>query len=299
MSDLIASEKMNVFDFTDFQAYLRQEVLLRKELDPRFSLQWMAERLGYKAKSAVHKILHGDKKNFSSDLTWKISQLLQHDKREAEYFHNLVCFNQCENMVEKNIYYERLNQLIKPASRVNLQTGHFEYFSKWYLPVLRELAIMEEFGGDPALMARKIYPPITPTEAKKGVQLLESLGLIEKLGPGQYVQRNAAVNAGPEIRAIAVYQFQMDTLDLAKHALQVFRPEFRNFSTMTFGVNKVGMKLINERMAQFKQDLVSIISKNEEGMDKVWQLNMQMFPLVHVPRSRVTERDVRTDDLLE
>jgi uncharacterized protein (TIGR02147 family) len=274
-----------LYDYTDYQLYLKDYFAARKKLDSTFSFQTAAEIIGIKYKSFIHKIVNGGKKNLSQGLSFKLSQLLEHDKRESEYFHNLVCFNQTESIDEKNYYYEKLHSLIRPTRRVNLQRNQFDYFSSWYIPVLRELITMPSFDGNLSTLAKQMVPTITLKECKKGIEILKELHLIEEKSDGVFIQKDFALNGGPEIRNLAIRNFQLETLDLAKNALKNQPIAHREIGTSTFGINQDGMDSLVKLLRKQKMEIIDLISNFDENCDRVYQLNQQLFPLSKIPKN--------------
>jgi hypothetical protein len=64
--------------------------------------------------------------------------------------------------------------------------AHAVYYSKWYLPAIRELAASRGFRGDPAWIASHLTPPISKREARTAVDILPAF-------PDRYVEDRSLV----------------------------------------------------------------------------------------------------------
>jgi uncharacterized protein (TIGR02147 family) len=65
---------------------------------------------------------------------------------------------------------------------------------------------------------------------------------------------------------------------LAIESLHRHEPEKRNISTVTITIAEHNLDRINEIIAQFRESLLQM-ARDEQHADKVYQLNVQLFPL--------------------
>jgi uncharacterized protein (TIGR02147 family) len=160
--------------------------------------------------------------------------------------------------------------LIQPAS--------YEFYNKWYYPIVRELVAIHKLGDDFKRISRLVSPAITPREAQQAIALLTKLDLIRKNAQGQYEQVKQAITTGETWRSIGIRQFQMDTFDLAKKALNTVPPEERDLSTLTMSISRERFQMIKERISAFRNELVSLITSDPEPTS-VYEMNIALFPL--------------------
>ena len=94
-----------------------------------------------------------------------------HNAREAEYFENLVFFNEARSMEERTAHYQRMIACCDSrASKVDADC--FEYYSHWYYSAIRALVSHAGFNGDYKKLATALDPPIKIAEARKAVTIL-------------------------------------------------------------------------------------------------------------------------------
>ncbi len=199
------------------------------------------------------------------------------NKEESEYFENLVLFNQAKTIEEKNRFYQKM--LNNKKVNMNLISKEmYEFYSKWHHTAIREMLFYYPFKNNYRDLAKQLYPSITEDEAKKSIELQERLGFIEKSDFG-YKQKTPTITTGDEItQAFEVANFQLNTMDLAKHALDNFSAKTRDISTLTLSLSEKGFKNIKSIIQNTRKDILKE-AQLDENESKVYQINLQLFPL--------------------
>ncbi|MEN9308856.1 MAG: hypothetical protein RL173_2788 [Fibrobacterota bacterium] len=284
---------MVVFDYADYHEYLKDWIEDRKTRGLVVSYQWLATRMGLKSRSFLRLVSIGEK-DLSQAAALKLSQAMGHTAREEEYFVILVALNNSSDLEEKNHHLTRLAKVARPARKTMLSVQQYDLFNKWFVIPLWELVTLVDFRGDWKYLSQQLDPPITPAEAKYAVELLRELGLIEPKGD-LFVQKDPTLTTQEELRSQSVRNFQAATMDLAQQALTRHPPIRRHISTLTLGVDETGYLKIVERIRNFREELVTI-AQQHETVDRVFQFNLQFFPLSRVPVDRRTFKDVSQQD---
>ena len=282
-----------VFDYADYHDYLRDWIEDRKRRGLVVSYQWLASRMGLKSRSFLRLVSLGEK-DLSPTAALKLSQAMGHTAREEEYFVILVALNNSSDLDEKNHHLARLAKVARPARKTMISVQQYDLFNKWYVIPLWELVTLVEFRGDWKFLSQQLDPPITPAEAKYAVELLRELGLIEPKGD-LYVQKDPTLTTQEELRSQSVRRFQEATMELAQQALSRHPPARRHISTLTLGVDETGFLKIVERIRSFREELVTI-AQQHETVDRVFQFNLQFFPLSRVPVEKENPKSVSQQD---
>jgi uncharacterized protein (TIGR02147 family) len=196
---------------------------------------------------------------------------------EAEYFDALVHFNKAKSDRDCKQFYEKLLSL-KGVKKFVLEKGQYEYYSKWYYSAVLTLLDFYDFADDYKALASKLSPAITVSEAKKAISLLETLGLIEKKANNGYYLTNKIVSTGDHCRSIAVKTYQEETMRLALESVSRHASEKRNISTVTITLAESDLDEINQIIKNFRSTLLNV-ARDTKNPDKVYQLNVQLFPL--------------------
>lgn len=82
-----------------------------------------------------------------------------------------------------------------------------------------------------------LQPPIQPKDVGKALKVLVDLGLIKKNTSGIYERTDAVVSSGPVLKSFAVHKLQLETMDLARSAIDRFEKEDRDISTLTLSID--------------------------------------------------------------
>jgi uncharacterized protein (TIGR02147 family) len=267
---------INVFQYTDYRAYLRAYFDERKKNDPKFSHRYLCRRLGLAAPNSIMLVMQG-KRNITRSLAFRISEEFKHSIKEAEYFESMVGFAQAKNTNEKDRCFTRMIGLRKTTNVNKIEEHQYEYYSNWYNPVVRELVTSPEFTGDYAWLAKNVRPAITPGQAKRSVKLLLKLGLIRKKG-NCFVHSAAMISTGPEVASLAVANFHKTMAERAAEAMNIVRKEERDMTACTVYISKKGFEDIKNAVADCRKKVLAI-AEVDEPVDQVYQVNFQVFPV--------------------
>jgi uncharacterized protein (TIGR02147 family) len=265
----------NIFEYYDYHKYLLDYYTEKKGTSRYFSYRYMSRQLGIDAGYLV-KVLQGQK-NLSYQSTPQVASLLKLNKKETEYFKVLVLFGKTKSNTEIAEYFEKLLH-ISETKRTSIDADKYEFYKKWYYSVVREVIGFFPFSGDYKALAEMILPPITPGQARKSVELLERLDLIKKDQGGFYVPTERFITTGEKWRSIAIRQFQEETIQLAKTALDVVPKDERDMSTITLSISREGFEEIKEILKQTRRQVFEVAEK-DQNVNGAYQLNLQLFPI--------------------
>ncbi len=271
---------INVFDYSDFRKYLADYYADKKKANPRFSYQIIANKAGIKNKGFIYNIIKGNKALLKSNI-YKISQALGHTRYEAEYFETLIAFSQTADVAGRKYLFEKMSamkNLGKATSAAQvLRKDQYDFYSNWYHIMVRLIIGMYEFKGDYKWLSKMMDPPITATQAKHSIQLLEKLNLIRKGVEGVYRISDTNLTTGKDIMSIAFQNFHMACNDLAKRAFTQFPLAARNMTGLSLGISKDGYKKICDEIQNFQTKIIEMANA-DHGADQVYQLNFHFFP---------------------
>jgi uncharacterized protein (TIGR02147 family) len=278
----------NIFNYTDFRKYLNDYYLERKKETPWFSYNSFSQKIGFKNKGFIYNIIHQNK-NLSTSSIIKISQAIGLSNNEAEYFENLVLFNQAGDLKEKNYYYDRLSGVQSKnknnGKALQLHKNQYEFYSTWYHGAIRSLIDMFPFKDDYKWLAKNVFPSITIKQAKSSVELLEKLELITKNEEGYYRLANVNIKTGSEIRNLAVQNFYREGAQLAIRALDLLPADKRNISGLTLGISKKTYDAICEDIKELRAKIINRVNQDNES-NSAYQLNFHLYP--------ITNTDIKT-----
>lgn len=276
----------NIFEYIDYRKFLGDAYAERRKESSKFSYRYIAGKVGFSSPGFFANVLKG-KKDISLKLVLKFAELFKLNRKEREYFETLVMFNKATGTSEKKEYLDRL--LAMRGSGVKKVDAHqWEYFEKWHHTAVRELIALKPFRGDFRSLAAMVNPPISAAEAKKSIELLERLDLIRKGEDGVYTRTDAAISAGDAISKTLLNAYQIEAMDLAKHALEHLPPSARNFSTLTLSISGPTYEAMVELLREFRRKMLDM-AQNSQEVDRVYQMNFHVFPVSNLPASPVPQ----------
>ena len=264
-----------IYKYTNYRKYLKDFYEEKKSLEG-YTYRDFAKQAGMNSSSWLMHLIKGSK-NLSNETAVKVAKVLGLHKTEIEYFEMLVCFTQAKTNEIKDHYYQKMIALKKRLNIVKISEEHYEYYTKWYHPVIRSLVTKIDFKDDYVMLAKKVLPVITPAEAKKSVILLEKLGFIKKDPSGKWLQKNLVISTGDEVSSLNVVNYHKQVCKLAEDAFDRSSREWRDISALTLGINKEDFLKIKSEIQAFRKKIMSIAQDSKDA-DRVYQLNFQFFP---------------------
>jgi uncharacterized protein (TIGR02147 family) len=136
----------------------------------------------------------------------------------------------------------------------------------------------ESTDKDYELLASMVSPQITSSQARKSVKLLENLGLVKTNEQNILQLTSSAITTGENIQSLAVANFQQETIRLAQEALDRYKRDERYIGTTTVGVSENAFLQIKRLLIE-TSDKIAEIANADMGSDRVYQINLQAFPL--------------------
>jgi uncharacterized protein (TIGR02147 family) len=272
--------KKNIFEYDNFRNYLRDVYQSAKAEDKKFSFRYFSKMAGLKSPSSLKRVMDGER-NLTDDGIEKFSKALKLTKEEATYFRNLVNLNQEASIDEKQKYAREILRSKAFRKAHPLTEAEYDYYSKWYHIPIRELVGLPDFQEDPAWIAAQVIPEISPQEARKAIETLLKLGLLERNPEGKLTQSNAVVFTPDEVLSSFVAQYHREMAKKAGESIERVKREKREISSMTMGMSEETARKVKEMIQKFRQDIVQLVVQDQAG-DTVYQLNFHLFPVTQV-----------------
>ena len=278
-----ATSEASVFEFEDYHIYLRAWAAIQRQRKKGFSFQVLANRAGLKSRSFLRLVTLGQRDLLHATAV-KISKAMGHTERESEFFLALVGFNNASSPEERGVYLKKLQAIGKPRRRKILSVQEYEFFSKWYIIPIWELVAVVPFGNDFCQIADRLEPRITEEEARHAVRILLELDLIKPSG-ALYARCEENLHTREEIVSKAIKSYQKETMELGQRALEYIPKEMRQIRTLTVGLDEARWNRLKMLVQEFQQQIVDLTTEVPE-VDRVYQINLQAFPLTRLFGSR-------------
>ncbi len=235
----------------------------------------MAWEAGFRSKSFFNEVMAG-KKNISQSSVFSVAKALGLEGESFAYFDGLVAFNQAKSRAEKDRWFKSLAGFHKRGKAQLVTRDQFEFYSQWYHNSVRELVTLLNFKEDYAVLGSHLKPAITPRRARESVRLLLRLGLLVKTDSG-YVQADASITSGEEVKDLAVAKFHVRNMGLAVESLESCPAKERDISCIVAGLSDQGFATVKSEIQAFRKKLIEII-RADSPATRVYHINFQTYP---------------------
>ncbi len=268
----------SIFNYIDYRKYLKDFYEYSKSTKKYFSYRFFALKAGLNSPILLKMVMDG-KRNLSRKSINQFIKGIGLKEKEAVFFRNLVLFNQAKSAIEKYEFYSLLQSLQKLVPQHLMEEDHFEYFDKWYYSVIREGICQHHYKDDWEKIASCVIPKITPTQARQAVEWLLKNGFIRKTKDGGYEQVQKAITTKSEVNSLIVRNFNRKMIKLAESSLDAIDVKNRYATGITVGLTRESYDIIIAEIEAFRNRIVQIADSLERP-DSVFQVNMQLFPLM-------------------
>jgi uncharacterized protein (TIGR02147 family) len=238
-------------------------------------LRYYAGKIGLDPGNLV-KILNGER-HLSTRAVKQVIAFLKYSEREEEYFRTLVAFAKAKKQSDIKRHFDRLTTM-KRVEPFEITSGVAEFYRAWYHTAISGYLSFYDFNGDYDALARQFNTAITAKQARESIALLKKLGIIAEDTTGNLRPVHDLMTTGDKWQASAIHEYQRETLRLAEHALDELPKGIRDISTISFAVNKEDFMEICSLAKDFRSSVLRI-ARESEKTDRLYQINIQIFPL--------------------
>jgi uncharacterized protein (TIGR02147 family) len=266
-----------IFSYSDYRKFIQDYYFYQKSKRKLFTYRVLSTRAGINSSGFYPLVVQG-KRDLTDATIEKTSVALELTPFESEYFTNLVRFNQAKTLKKKNMYFERLLEVLSKKDLNLISEDQYDIFSEWHHGVVRELVVCREFDNDFRKLGTMLSPPISAKQARKSVELLLKLGFLEKVD-GKYIQTSPVLTTVNNLKSHQIINYQVKMLKLAQEAFDRFGPyDLLSNSSTTFRISGETFELFKIKNRSYREELLKIAESDTEA-DQVFQLNINMFPV--------------------
>jgi len=266
----------HLFDYLNYRDYLRDHYSEKKKAHSFYSFRLFSQQAGFTSPNFI-KLVIDNKRNCSVHSIEKFCHALRLNKKETDYFQNLVQFNQSKSLAEKNRYLTCLMKYRRKLYPEKIEESSYAYYSAWYHPVIRELAGAVDFMGDYSRLARCVVPSVSAREARRSVNLLLKLGFLRTRGK-RFERTSRSLTTGPVVNSVSVANYHKEMMQRAAESIERFSASQRDVSSLTLSVSENTYALIVEKIRSLRAELLRC-AEADETPERVVQVNFQAFPL--------------------
>ena len=266
----------HLFDYDDFRKFMQDYFEEQKKMRSVFSHRFFAAKAGFSSSSYCLNVIRG-RFNLTPKSIEKISKAMDFEPLQKEYFEALVQYNQAQQVDERDQAWKQILQIRKQIEFTHVTTREQAYFSKWYYPVIRELAADTQWHDDYRVLARSLTPQITTEEARDAVKNLLEWGLLRKLDDGRYVQTSQMLDAA-EIPPIALRQIRREYIQHAIGAVESMPKDERFAAFTTLAMSESSYNYAVEVLEEARKKIIARAS-NDTNVERVYEMMLVAFPM--------------------
>jgi len=272
----IALERL--FDYDDFRKFLQDYFDEQKRLRAVFSHRFFAAKAGFSSSSYCLNVIRG-RFNLTPKSIEKLAKAMEFEPLQKSYFEALVQYNQAHQVDERENAWEQIQQIRKQLEFTHITTREQLYFSKWYYPIVRELAVTAEWHGDYMTLARMVEPQITTEEAREAVKNLVEMNIIRPVEEGAcHYEETALMLDATQIPPIALRKIRREYM---QHAIGAVESKPKNERFAAFTTLAMSESSYNYAVDILEEARKKIIARaaNDTNVERVYEMMMVAFPM--------------------
>lgn len=261
--------------YSDYRQYLKDFYADRKKRSPTFSYRQFSQKAGIRSPSLMREVSEG-RRNLTETSIQQFIKGLGLTETDARFFTALVHYNQAQDVETRQQWLDGMRGLRRRVKAAFVPLERHEYYSRWYIPVVRELACRIDWKGDFRKLAQRLRPAISALEARQAVDLLVRMGFLEER-EGRWIQPDPALTTGHEVDSSHVRAGNLQFATMGAESIEQLAPSHRDVSTIVVGISSDGFRRIKEEIRLFKER-VARIAEDDDAADGVFAVNVQLVP---------------------
>ena len=241
-----------------------------------FSWREFSRLAGFTSPNYIQLVCDG-KSGLSKNGIEGVAEAMELEGVDRDYFRAMVRFGNAPNDEKKMLAFNEMQKIAKENRLRVVDVEAFKYFESWVNPVMRELAPIMP-GAKPLELARKCYPVVSAAEVRHSLDFMCHAEFLKKVGEDTYEQTEKVVTGSSEAIPLAMRSMNRQMSKLAIDAIDEIPPEKRCITGVTLGMSESTYQWLVQKMETLRQQVVALAAKEKE-YDKVYRLNLQLFPL--------------------
>lgn len=265
----------SIIEYENYRTYMQDFYDERKRCSA-FSWREFAKLAGFSSPTYLKLVCEG-KSSLSRIGVERVSSAMGLAGFELVYFRSLVLFCQAKNDADKRRAYEDMQEIANAHKVRVLDSTAFAYYESWKNPVIRELAPSVP-GATPGDLAKLCYPEISAGDVKDSLAFLVKSGLLKKTDDNTYVQSEKSIAGSADAMPVAIRSMHHQMAEFAMKAMDELPVSERNITGLTLGLTHNAYQRLVAELDAFRRKAVAIATE-DAGMDQVYRINLQLFPL--------------------
>lgn len=270
------NRRPNIFEFENYRLFLGDFMNHLRTTRRAFSVRAFTKKAGFSSPGYFQSLING-RRNLSEKGALKIGKAFALSEEEQKFFFLLMEFNQADDAQTAGVAYKKLTKNRNFQKYHPIERAQYDYFSKWYYPVLREMVALDSFREDYEWLGSQLQPPVKALSVQRAFDHLERIGLLSRDDQGRLIQSSSKVTTGSRVESIQVASFHEQMLDRAKTSIFELSEEERELRGIILACNEDDFEKIRKKIDEFRESILNEFGELKPGSDKVFQVSVQLI----------------------
>lgn len=285
----VLSDYMNYRQFLgDFYLYKRKA---SKGSLRAYTYAVFSAAANIKSPNYLKMIIEG-KRNLSDDMIGKFGKALGFMKDQTEEFRLLVQFTQAMDPAERNMYLKKLSEhrVAGKLKSGEIDRKTWEKVPNWVAWIIYAMIDQDGVSFDTATLKNLLRGKASEDEIDNALSTLINSGDLRRdEGTGELKKARSLTESPEEIPVALVRKLQSQLMYLGLESLYQDQPTEREFGTLTLSLTKTEFEEIKFKLRQMRKALHkdNSIARMKDKGERVYQLNIQLFPVTNAVESAV------------
>jgi uncharacterized protein (TIGR02147 family) len=236
-----------------------------------------------KSPNYLKLIIEGER-NLALGTVKKFARALALDKQETDEFILLVEYGQATDPLEKNRHLRRLSEfrMKKRIKSGAVSADALENSPNWAAWILYAMADQKEANFAVDNLRERLQGIVKEDQLRKALeQLFRNGSLIKDEVTGEVRKGVAAAPTQDEIPPELIRKLQAELIYLGMESLLYGKPQDREFGSLTVCLTEGEFEKLKFEMRHLRKRILkdTMVAREREKGDKVFQLNIQLFPI--------------------
>src|SRR5690606_37705687 len=134
----------------------------------------------------------------------------------------------------------------------------------------RNFFSMETKERNPAAIAARLFPEVTPGQVEEAIRLLLDLGMIKRTANG-YTVTERHISTPRDVQARAARENLLELTRMSMELLEKTPADLRQYNALMFTVSPRGFTTVKERIRSFLEELREILDRDRDE-DRIYSL---------------------------
>lgn len=293
-----------ISDYTDFRRFLASYFEYRQKLSANdlrpYNYAAFSAAANIKSPNYLKMIIEG-RRNLSEEMAAKFAKALGLNKEQSEDFQLLVAYGQATDPADRNMFLKKLSEHRVAAK---LKSGEidrktWEKIPGWAAWVIYAMVDQEGVSYDIKTLRDLLRGKASENEIEDALQSLFASGeLVQDPTTGAVSKARTLIESAEDVPVALVRKLQAQLMYLGLESLYQDSATEREFGTLTMSLTKQEFDEIKFKLRQMRKQINkdnSIARMNSKG-ERVYQLNIQLFPVSNASPVSVAEVLTKSDE---